>query len=175
MKSNLFIWSSPEVHMNFVWSLNELLMNFQWNEIKFIHINLHAVRMKFIWTSYRRINEVDMLYPCNINEADMRLINSSHEIHMEFIWISNDLNFMWTSCEHKNYMTSTQEDPLYYIWIWFLAPLLCTSYEWASRSIVVLLYTLGMCVMMIILTPYQLLVHRYWERVKPVHCRTACV
>ena len=138
-----FIWNeikfihSREVHMNLVWSSNELLMNFIWNEIKLIHMNLHAVRMKFIWTSYRRTNEVNVLYPCNTNEVDMRLINSSHEIHMEFIWISNDLNFIWTSCElHKNYMTSAKEVRLYYIWIWFLASLLCTSYECASRSIV---------------------------------------
>ena len=100
-------------------------------------MNLHAVRVKFIWTSYRRANEVNMLYPCNTNDVDIRLINSSPGIHMKFIWISNDLNFMWTSCEpQKNYMTSTQEIPLYYTWIWLLAYLLCTSYEWASRSIV---------------------------------------
>ena len=116
-----------DLRMYFIWSLYELLMNFTWNEIKFIHINLirssyeihreskwtshefdmksnqiyhmnlHAVRMKFIWTSYRRTNEVDILYPCNTNEVDMRLINSSHEMHMKFIWISNDLYFMWTS------------------------------------------------------------------------------
>ena len=136
MKSNLFMWNSWEVHMNFVWSSSELLLNFIWNEIKSIHMNLPAVGMKFIWTSYRMTNEVIMLYPCNTNGVDMRLINSSHEIHMKFIWISNDLNFMWTSF-HKNYRTSTQEVPLYYTWIWFLASLLCTSYEWASRSIVV--------------------------------------
>ena len=100
-------------------------------------MNLHAVRMKFTWTSYRRTNEVNMLCPCNTNEVDMRLINSSHEIHLKFIWISNDLNFTWTICElHKNYMTSTQEVPLYYTRIWFLASLLCTSYEWVCRSIV---------------------------------------
>ena len=123
--------------MNFVWSSNELLINLIWNEIKFIHINLRAVRMKFIWTSYRRTNEVDMLYPCNTNEVDMRLISNSHEIQMKFIWISNDFYFMWTSCElHKNYMTSAQEVLFYYTWIWFLASLLCTSCEWASRSIV---------------------------------------
>ena len=102
-KSNLFIWNLREVQMNFEWSSNELLMNFIWNEIKLFHMNLHAVRMKFIWTSYRRIDEVDMLYPCNTNEVDMRLINSSREIHMKYIWISNDLNFKWTSCElHTN-------------------------------------------------------------------------
>ena len=133
MKLNLFIWNSREVHMNFVWSSNKLLMNFIWNEIKFIHMNLYAVRMKFKWTSYRRTSEVNMLYPCNTNEVDMRFTNSSHEIHMKFIWISNDLNFMLTSCElHKNYMTSS----LHYTWIWLLASLLCTSYEWASGSIV---------------------------------------
>ena len=117
MKSNLFIWNSREVHMNFVWSSNELLMNFIWNEIKFIHMNLLAVRMKFIWTSYRRTNEVNMLYPSNNNAVDMRLINSSHEIHMKFIWISNDLNFLWTSCEfvritwqvHKKFLCTTHE------------------------------------------------------------------
>ena len=131
MKLNLFIWNSREVHMNFVWSSNKLLMNFIWNEIKFIHMNLYAVRMKFKWTSYRRTSDVNMLYPCNTNEVDMRFINSSHEIHMKFIWISNDLNFMLTSCElHKNYMTSS----LHYTWIWLLASLLCTSYEWASES-----------------------------------------
>ena len=97
MKSNLFIWNSQEVHINVVWNSNELLLNFIWNEIKFIHMNLHAVRMKFIWTSYRRTNEVSMLYPCNSNEDDIRLMNSSLEIHMKFICISNDLNFMWTS------------------------------------------------------------------------------
>ena len=112
MKSNLFIWNSREVHMNFVWSSNELLVNFIWNEIKFIHMNLHAVRMKFLWTSCRRTNEIDKLYSCNTNEVDMRLINSSHEIHMKFIWIANDSNFMWTSCElHKINMTSAQEVP----------------------------------------------------------------
>ena len=112
-------------------------MNFIWNEIKFIHINLHTVSIKFICTSYQRTNEVNMLYPCDINEVDMRLINSSHEIYMKFIWMSNDLNFMWTSCElHKNYMTSAQGVPFYYACVWFLASLLCTSYEWASRSIV---------------------------------------
>ena len=120
-----FIWTSREFHMkwnriysyeihekfiNFIWSSNELLMNFIWNEIKVIHMNLHAVRMKLIWSSYRKTNEVNMLYPCNANEVDMRLINSSHEIHMKFIWILNDLNFMWTSCEiHKNYMKNTHE------------------------------------------------------------------
>ena len=112
-------------------------MNFFWTEIEFIQMNIHAVRMKFIWNSHGRTNEVDMLYPCNTNEVDMRLINSSHGIHMKFIWSSNDLNFIWTSCElHKNYMTNTQEIPSHYTWIWFLASLLCTSYEWASRSIV---------------------------------------
>ena len=137
MKSTLFIWNSREVHMNFVWCSNELLMNFIWNEIKFIHMNLHAVRMKFIWPSYLRTNEVNIVYPCYTKEVDMSHINSSHEIHMKFIWISNDLNFMWTSCElHKNYITTAQEVPFYYTWIWFLASLLCTSYEWASRSIV---------------------------------------
>ena len=55
MKSNSFLWYSQEVHMNFVWSSNELLMNSIWNEIKFLHMNLHTVRMKFIWTSYRVI------------------------------------------------------------------------------------------------------------------------
>ena len=129
IKSNLFIWNSRQVNIGFVWSSNELLMNFISNEIKFSHMNSYAVRMKFIWTSYRRTNEVDMLYPCNTNEVHMRLINISHEIHM--IWTS------YTSCElHKNYMTSTQEVSLYYTWIWFLASLLCTSYEWASRPIV---------------------------------------
>ena len=45
---------------------------------------------------------------------------------------------IWTSCElHKNYTTSTQEVPMYYTWIWSLTSLLCTSYEWAARSIVV--------------------------------------
>ena len=97
--------------------------------------------MQFVWSPYELhiegLNEVNMVYTCNTNEVDMRLINSSHEIHMKFIWISNDLNFMWNPCElHKIYMKSTQEVPLYYTWIWFLASLLCTSYEWASRSIV---------------------------------------
>ena len=135
MKSNLFIRNSWEDHMNFIWSSNELLMNFIWNKIKFDHISLHVVRGNFIWTPYRRTNKVYMLYPCNT--SDMRFINSSHEIHMELIWILNDFNFMWTSCElHKNYMTSTQEAPMYYTWIWSLVSLLCTSYEWASKSIV---------------------------------------
>ena len=76
--------------------------------MKFIHMILHAVRMKYIWTSYQRTNEVNMLYPCHTN--DMRFINSSHKIHLKFIWISNDLNFTWIICElHKNYMTSAQE------------------------------------------------------------------
>ena len=97
--------------------------------------------MQFEWSPYELhiegLNEVNVVYTCNTNEVDMRLINSSHEIHMKFIWISNDLNFMWNPCElHKIYMKSTQEVPLYYTWIWFLASLLCTSYEWASRSIV---------------------------------------
>ena len=121
MKSNLFIWNSWEIHMNFVWSSNILLMNFIWNEIKFIHMNLHAVRIMFIWISYRRTNEANMLCPCNTNEVDMRLINSSPEIHMKFIWNSNDLNFMWTSCElhkstwqvHKNFLCTTHE---YGVW-----------------------------------------------------------
>ena len=34
--------------MNFVWNSNELLVNFIKDEIKFIHMNLHAVHMKFI-------------------------------------------------------------------------------------------------------------------------------
>ena len=98
-------------------------------------MNLHAVRMKFI--SYRKTSKVNMLYPCDTNEVDMRVINSSHKIHMKFIWISNDLNFTWTSCEfHKNYRRSTKEVPLHYTWLWLLASLPCTSYEWASRSIV---------------------------------------
>ena len=109
-----------ELHMNFIWSSHGLLVNFIWNEIKFIHMkfmrssyellvnfiwngiksiqtNLHAVRMNFIRTLYRRPNEVDMLYPCNTNEVDMRLIISSHEIYMKFIWIPKDLNFSWTT------------------------------------------------------------------------------
>ena len=133
MKSTLFIRNSREVHMNFVWSSNERLMNFMWSEIKLIHMNLHAVRMKFIWTSYGRTNEVNMLYPCNTNEIDMSHTNSSHKIHMKFKWILNDLNFMWTSLELQ---TSAQEVPLYYTWICFLTSLLCTSYEWASGSII---------------------------------------
>ena len=114
---------------------NKLLMNFIWNEIKFIHMNWHVIRMKFIRTSYRISNEVDKLYPCNTNEVDMRIIR----VRMKYIWISNDFNFMWTSCElNKNYMTSAQEVHMYYTWIWSLAFLLCTSYEWASRSIVLI-------------------------------------
>ena len=111
MKSNSFICNSREVHklhMEFKWTSYEF--HFICNEIKVIHMNLHAVRMKLIWSSYRKTNEVNMLYPCNANEVYMRLINSSHEIHMKFIWILNDLNFMWTSCEiHKNYMKNTHE------------------------------------------------------------------
>ena len=127
MKSNLFIWNSWEVYMKIMWSSNELVMNFIWNVIKSIRMNLH-----------RRTNEVNMLYPCNANEAGMRHINSSQQIHMKYHIILNDLNFMWALCElHKDYMTSAQEVPMYYTWIWFLASLLCTSYEWASRSIVV--------------------------------------
>ena len=58
---------------------------------------------------------------------------------MKYIWISNDLNFTKSLCElNKNHMTSTQEVPMYHTWIWFLASLLCTSYEWASRSVVAL-------------------------------------
>ena len=98
-----FTISSFELRMEFKWTL----MNFIWNETKLIHKNLDAVSMKFMWTSYRRTNEVNMVYPCNTNEVDIRLINSSREIHVKFIWISNDLNFMWTSWElHDRYTRS---------------------------------------------------------------------
>ena len=101
-----FIRSSYKLHVD----SNELLMNFIWNYIKFIHMNLYVVRMKFIWTSYRRTNEINMLYPCNNNEVDMRLISSSHEIHMKLLWISDNLNFMWTSWElHGEYTRSSYE------------------------------------------------------------------
>ena len=59
-------------------------------------MNLHAIRMKFIGTSYRMTNEVNMLYPGDTNEVDMRLINSSHEIHMNFEWFKLHEKFMWT-------------------------------------------------------------------------------
>ena len=113
-------------------------MNFIWHEIKFIHMNLYVVRMKFIWTSYRIANEVNMLYICNTNEVGMRLINSSHEIH--------EFRMIWTSCElHKNHMTRAQEVPMYYTWILYLAFLLCNPYKWASRSIVNVCYKMVHC------------------------------
>ena len=131
MKSNLFIWNSQEVHMNVVWNPNELLLNFIWNEIKFIYMNLHAVRMKFIWTSYRRTNEVYMLYPCNNNEDDIRLMNSSLEIHMKFICISNDLNFMWTSSElHDIYTRSS-----YVLYVNMVSGILAMYFIWMSPQV----------------------------------------
>ena len=60
---------------------------------------------------------------------------------MRYIWNSYEFRMIWTPSElHKNYMTSAQEVPLNYTWIWFLVSLLCTSYEWASRSVVVKWY-----------------------------------
>ena len=111
MKSNLFIWNPREVHMKFIRSSNKLLMNFIWNEIKLIHMNLHAVRMKFI---YRTTNEVNMLYPYNANEVDMRPINSSHEIHMNFEWFELHMNFIWITWQvRKKSLCTTYE---YNLW-----------------------------------------------------------
>ena len=120
--------------MNFTRSSYERRMGFKWTSLEF-HMKWNQIcSYEFTCSLYRRTNGVNMLYPYNTNEVDMRLINISHEIHRKFIWISNYLKFMWTSCElHKNYLTSTQEFILFYKWIWFLASLLCTS--WASMSI----------------------------------------
>ena len=93
-------------------------------------MNLNAVRMKFIWTSYQRTNEVNthVIQTC------------WHEAHKQFAWKtwnSYESRMIWTSSElHKNCMTSTPEVPTYYTWMWSLTSLLCTSYEWATRSIV---------------------------------------
>ena len=157
-----FTWNLFELNKNlmllllsFIWSSYELLANFKWNKIEFIHMKFtrssYELRMEFRWTSHEFHMKWKKIYSyeftcSNTNEVDMRLINSSHEIHIKFIWISNDLNFVWTSCElHKNYMTSAQEVSMYYTWIWFLTSLLCTSYEWASRSIVVSIYRHPVC------------------------------
>ena len=135
--------------MNFVLSSYGLLMNVIWNEIKFVEMNLHAVRMKFIWTSYRRTNGVDMLYPCNTNEVDTRLINNSHEIHMKFIWIS----MIWTSCEphvnliritwqvHKKFLVHVLHMnmvsdilAMYFIWMSFQVHRIITTQWWSNHG-----------------------------------------
>ena len=85
--------------------------------------------------SYRIVGWAYRFSPSNTNEVDMRL----KTVRMKYIWSSYEFRMIWTSYElHKNYMTSTQEVPLYYTRIWFLASLLCTSFEWASRSIIVI-------------------------------------
>ena len=134
---------SYEIHEKFIWTSYGVQMNFSWISYEMKSYIFIWMYMQFVWSSYELHIEglMKLLYPCNTNEVDTRLINSSHEVHIKLMWILNDLNFIWTSCElHKNYMTSAQEVPLYYTWIWFLASLLCTSYEWASRSIVESLY-----------------------------------
>ena len=117
---------SYEIRMGFKWTSDEFHM--KWNQIYSYEFTCISYE-QFIWTSYGRTNEVNMLYPCNTNEVDLRLINSC----MKYIWSSFEFRMIEL---HKNYMTSAREVPLYYTWIWFLASLPCTSYEWASRSIV---------------------------------------
>ena len=133
MKSNLFIWNSWEVHMNFIWSSNELLMNFIWNEMKFIKMNLQ----QFVWSSYELYIEELMKLIFYIHVIQMKLTWGSYTVCMKYIWKAYEFRKIWTSRQlPKNCMTSTQEVPMYYTWIWSRATLLCTSYEWTSRSIV---------------------------------------
>ena len=64
-------------------------------------MNLHAVRMKFIWTSYRRTNEVNMIYPCNTN----KLTWGSWTVCMKYIWNSYEFRMIWTSSKlHLNFI-----------------------------------------------------------------------
>ena len=162
----IFLLTSYELHMKFMWTSYEFHMI--WNSIYSYEIHekfrltSYVVRINCSWISYeinqiysyeftcssyeihmnlyRRTKEFNMFYPYNTNEVDLRLINSTHEIQMK----SYEFRMIWTSCElHKNYMTSAQEVPLHYTWIWFLASLLCTSHGWASRSNVLFWLTLA--------------------------------
>ena len=104
-----FIWTSHEfhiklnriysyeIHERFIWTSYGVQTNFSWNSYEMKWNLLIWIYMQFVWSSYRMTNGVNLLYPCNTNEFDMRLINISHEIHVKSKWISNDLNFMWTS------------------------------------------------------------------------------
>ena len=69
-----------------------------------------------------------MLYPSNTKKVET--------VRMKYIWNSNEFRMIWTLCElYKNYVTSTQELHMNLV---SLASLLCTSYEWAFRSIVLI-------------------------------------
>ena len=85
----------------------------------------YELRMEYKWTSHEFHMKWNQIY-------SHEFTCSSHENHINFI--SNDLNFMWITWQvHKKFL-----------WIWLLASLLCTSFEWASMSIVVYSLLFGM-------------------------------
>ena len=110
------IWTSYELHTN--------CMLIHLNEFDFISYEIHE---KFLWTLY----EVQM----NLSWISYELIRfhfkwNPWEVHMNFIWSPYEVNNTFLCSSNKFHVK---------LWIYGF---IWISYEWASRSIVVLPYEL---------------------------------
>ena len=128
---------SYEIHEKFIWTSYGVQINFLWIPYEMKSNLAIWIYMQFVWSSCELDIEGLMKFICYTHVILMKLTWGSKTVRMKYIWGSYEFRMIWTSCElHKNYMTSAQEVTWYYTWIWVLASLLCTSYEWASRSII---------------------------------------
>ena len=131
------VWTTLKFIVNFIRASYGVQMNFAWISYEMKSNLFIWIYMQFRWSSYELHIEGLMKLICYTHVILMKLTWGSLTVRMKYIWNSYEFRMILTSCEfHMNYMTTTQEVPIYYTWIWFLASLLCTSYEWASRSIV---------------------------------------
>ena len=152
------LWTSHVLHMKFIWTSHEFHM--KWNQIYSYEIHntfiwtSFGVQTNLLWISYRiksnlfiwiYMQFVLSSYELHIEEL-MKLICYTHviqtcwhdahkqfawntyEIHMNFEWFELRVNFIKITWQvHKKFLCTTHENGHWHS---------CTSYEWASRSIV---------------------------------------
>ena len=109
---NNLLLTTYKLHMKFMWTSYEFHMKWDWIYAYGIHEKFiwtsYGVQMNFSWISYEMKSnlfiwiymqfviegpkEVNMLYLCNTDEVNMRLMNK------KYVWSSYEFLIIWTSC-----------------------------------------------------------------------------